>query len=170
MKTAWALMAYSLCVPGFLLVKVFSSGFFARQDTSTPVKIAIIAMLTNVAFALILIVPMKHVGIALATSIATWTNALLLYNILRKRQGKIGDEKLRQRVPKILICALGMGFVTALTVNATSSWFTSGTIWCKLSGLMIIIGTSGMCYAALLQLTGAMRWREALSILKREKA
>lgn len=170
METAKALTAYSLCVPGFLLVKVFSASFFARHDTATPVKVAIIAMLTNVFCALILLGPLRHVGIALATSIATWVNTVLLYGILRKKQGEVGDEKLRQRLPRIIVSAAGMGVATVLIVNGISDWFTDTTVWCKLAGLMIIIGTSSMIYAALLQLTGAMRWREALDILTRRQA
>ena len=79
-----ALIAYSIGLPGFILVKVLAPGFYARQDTKTPVRIGIISMLVNVALSLILIYPLKHVGLAGAISISALVNATLLYRSLRR--------------------------------------------------------------------------------------
>ena len=89
---ALALMAYAIGLPAFILVKILASGYYARQDTKTPVRIAIIAMITNIVLNLVFVVPMvkydvtgPHAGLALATGLAAWLNALLLYRGLRKR-------------------------------------------------------------------------------------
>lgn len=77
-QAALALMAYSLGLIGFTGVKILAPGFFARQDTRTPVRIALWAMGVNVVLNLALILPLAHVGLALATSIAALVNAGLL--------------------------------------------------------------------------------------------
>jgi putative peptidoglycan lipid II flippase len=164
-QTARALMAYSLCVPAFLLVKVFSAGFFAHQDTATPVKIALVAMVTNVVLSVLLLHPMQQVGIAFASSFAAWVNVVLLYRFQRKK-GPIGDEALKRKLPRLFGAALGMGLTTALLTNILDEVFL-GSLWGRIGGLSLIIGVSFVVFALLLQATGALRWREALEIFKR---
>ena len=82
--TGLALVAYSTGLLGFILVKVLAPGFFARQDTRTPVRIAVVALLANVALNLALVLPLRHVGLALATSLAAYLNAALLFRALRR--------------------------------------------------------------------------------------
>jgi putative peptidoglycan lipid II flippase len=166
--TAEILAAYALGIPAFLLVKVFSAGFFARHDTTTPVRIALVAMMTNVICALLLLGPLKHIGIALASTIAVWTNAVLLFARLHRKKAQLSDEKLRFRMPRLLLCALGMSLVTAALLYVTQSWFEGHDTWHEIMGLAVIIGLSGLVYAVMLQLTGAMRLKEALGILKRK--
>ncbi len=166
--TAQALSAYSLGIPAFLLVKVFAAGFFARQDTKTPVKVAVIAMATNVSCALLLLDPLHHIGIALANSLATWTNAILLYIQLRRSSGKMGDSKFFFRIPRILLCTVGMCLITAILNNVFDTWFTPGHLAAEVFALSAIIGVSSIAYGLLLQVTGAMRWQEALKILRRK--
>ncbi len=168
-ETARALAAYSLCIPAFLLVKVFTARFFARQDTKTPVKIAVTAMATNVVCSLLLIGPLQHVGIALATSIATWVNAIILFTHLRRTGERLGDTMLVYRLPRLMICALGMGIVTLAAVHGLRDWYVGHSSLYAVMGLGIIIGASCLIYGILLQLTGAMRWQEALSIMKRKE-
>ena len=78
-QSARALQAYSLGVLAFMLIKVLAPGFFARQDLKTPVRVAIICMVANMALNLILIWPLQHVGLALATSLSSMLNAFLLF-------------------------------------------------------------------------------------------
>lgn len=83
-QSANALEAYSLGVLTFMLIKVLAPGFFARQDLKTPVRIAIQCMLANMAFNLVLIWPLQHVGLALATSLSSMLNTALLFWGLHK--------------------------------------------------------------------------------------
>ncbi len=78
-QSAAALEAYALGVLAFMLVKVLAPGFYARQDMKTPVRIAITCMLANMAFNLMLVWPLQHVGLALATSLSSLLNAFLLF-------------------------------------------------------------------------------------------
>ena len=77
--SAQSLRAYSAGLLAFMLIKVLAPGFFAREDTKTPVKIGIIAMVANMVFNLALIVPLAHAGLALATALSAWLNTLLLW-------------------------------------------------------------------------------------------
>lgn len=86
MMSAQSLRAYSVGLLAFMLIKVLAPGYFAREDTKTPVKIGVIAMVANMVFNLALVVPLAHAGLALATSLSAWLNATLLWRGLA-RQG-----------------------------------------------------------------------------------
>ena len=86
-KTSHSLIAYAAGLPAFILIKVLSSGFFSRQDTRTPVRIAVIAMLCNVVLNILLVFPLAHAGLALATSLSACIHAILLYSALRADKG-----------------------------------------------------------------------------------
>ena len=83
-KTAQALVVFAAGLLGFILVKVLAPGFYARHDTATPAKIAAVAFGANIILSLMLVWPLKHVGLALAISIAAYLNAGMLF--LRLRQ------------------------------------------------------------------------------------
>ena len=84
------LRAYTLGLGAFMLVKVLAPGFYAREDMRTPVRVGIIAMVSNMALNVAFVFPlmtmfnMGHVGLALATSVTAWLNAGLLYRGLRR--------------------------------------------------------------------------------------
>lgn len=85
-QAAGSLRAYALGLLPFMFIKTLAPGFFSRQDTKTPVRIAIIAMVANMVFNLVLILPLAHVGLALATSLSAALNAALLYHGLRQKK------------------------------------------------------------------------------------
>jgi putative peptidoglycan lipid II flippase len=88
--SALSLIAYAAGLPGFILVKVLAPGFYARQDTRTPVRIGIIAMVANMVFNVAFVLPLwwldapAHPGLALATTLSAWLNAALLYYTLQR--------------------------------------------------------------------------------------
>lgn len=166
--TAAALRAYALSIPASLIVKIFSARFLARHDVKTPVRSAVWSMIINVVCAVLLIGPLQHIGIALATSVATWANTVIHYYHLRRHGDKIADDKLKRRLPRLVLSALGMGAVTVLLDNLTVGWFAGRHLGQEITGLLMIVGISLVIYAVLLQITGAMRWREALTILTRK--
>ncbi len=83
-QTHWVLIAFALGLPAFVLIKVLAPGFYARQDTRTPVKIGSIALVANMVFNGILIWPLAAAGLALATTLSGLLNAWLLYRGLRR--------------------------------------------------------------------------------------
>ena len=82
--SANALMAFSFGLLGFILIKVLAPGFYARQDTKTPMRIGVVALVVNILLSLLLVIPLKHVGLALAISLSAFVNAGLLFITLRR--------------------------------------------------------------------------------------
>ena len=80
-----ALQAYALGLPFFMLIKLLTNAFFAREDTKTPMRCALAATLVNIVLSLILVRFYEHVGLALATAIGAAVNASLLLIILQRR-------------------------------------------------------------------------------------
>ncbi len=119
--TAAALAAFSAGLPAFVLVKVFSPGFFAREDTRTPMWFAAVAVAVNVVVSLALFPFLAHVGIAIATSLAGWVNTALLVWTLHRRGHFTLDALLLRRVPLLALASLLMGgcLYVALRLLAT---------------------------------------------------
>ncbi len=113
--TYTALIAYAAGLPAFVLIKVFAPGFFANEDTKTPFIIATICVGINLAFNLILMQYYAHVGLAMATSIAGWVNALLMAIVLYRRRFFLPDRIVGLRLLKILFSSAVMGIGLYIT-------------------------------------------------------
>jgi putative peptidoglycan lipid II flippase len=113
--TASALAAFAVGLPAFVLIKVFQPAFFAREDTRTPMLFAGLNMVINIALSLALFFVfrawgwMPHIGIAIATSIAGWTNAILLWLTLSRSDSFAWDGRLTRNLPLIALAAVLMG-------------------------------------------------------------
>ena len=86
MMTLKSLSAYAFGLPAFMLIKIFAAAFYSKQNIRLPVKIAIAATLLNLILDCCLIMPLAHTGLALATSLAAWFNAIFLLIYLIKRK------------------------------------------------------------------------------------
>ena len=164
--TARALVAFAAGLPAFVLVKVLAPGFFAREDTKTPVRFALAAMAVNVVLALGLIWPLAHVGLALATSLASWLNAGLLFAALLRRGHLALDSRLRRRLPRILAASGGMGLVLAAGLRWLPITGATSTA-AEIGGLaaMVLLGLAS--YGLLAQVSGAAHWRDVAGALRR---
>ena len=109
--SAKALQAFAVGIPAYVFVKVLTPAFFARQNTVTPVKIASFCVLINFLLNIILMQYYQHVGIAMATAIASWTNAFLLFLVLYKSRQVEIDEKLKKLVSKVTIISIIFGYI-----------------------------------------------------------
>lgn len=152
-KTTQSLMAYALGLSGFVMIKVFASGYFSRQDTKTPVKIGVVAVVFNIILSLLLVMPLAHAGLALATSLASFVNAGLLFYFLRKRnvfQFQTGWPLFLGRV--VLACMLMSVALLHLVppVQIWLHWDISERAFYL--GQWIIVGM--FIYAAVLRVTG----------------
>lgn len=110
----WALSAFSIGLPSYVLVKVLTPGFYARADTRTPVRFALWSVAINLVGNIVLIptlrpLGMGHVGPPLATAIASCVNTWLLYRTLRRRGHFEADRQLKRRIPRLALAALIMG-------------------------------------------------------------
>ena len=116
--TQWALIYYSIGLCAFAGTKVMVSAFYSFQDTKTPMKIGIYAMLLNVVLAVILMGPLKHGGIALATSIASIFNAGALVFLMRKKLGRMGGRSIVRSLLQLAVASTIMG----LSIYYANAW------------------------------------------------
>ncbi|WP_345740389.1 murein biosynthesis integral membrane protein MurJ [Halomonas getboli] len=141
---AMSLRAYALGLVAFMLIKVLAPGFFARQDTKTPVKVGIVAMVANMVFNLILIWPLAHAGLALATSLSAFLNAGLLAHLLR-RQGVLRFQPGWGRYAVQLLggCAV-MGLGLAWLTPEWHVWL-DWSLWHRVGWLaaLVLVGAAG---------------------------
>ncbi len=101
--TARALAIFGLGLPAFVMIKVFTPGYFAREDTKTPMRFAGVAVGVNVALALSLFPVIHEAGIATAEAAAGWINASLLFLTLRRRGHFFIDGVLLRRLPRLVL-------------------------------------------------------------------
>ncbi len=130
---ALSLTAYSLGLLGFILVKVLAPGFYARQDTKTPVKIGIIAMIVNMVLNVAFVVPLvmtdfqgAHMGLALATAGSAFLNAFLLFRGLKKAQVFRSRGGWWGYLTRIVLAAAAMGAALWWATPALSEWAAVG--------------------------------------------
>jgi putative peptidoglycan lipid II flippase len=109
--TAEALLFYSLGIWSVVGVRVVTVAFYSMQDTRTPVKIAVVGMLTNILCSFLLMGPMKHSGLALAYAVASWVNFSLLFFFLRKKLGRVDARKISGSFFKTFLSSVAMGVV-----------------------------------------------------------
>jgi putative peptidoglycan lipid II flippase len=167
--TAAALAAYAAGLPAFVLIKVLAPAFFARHDTATPVKVAVAAMAVNLFLTLVLMRILAHVGIALATTVAGWLNALALLALLIRR-GHFGfDGPAQRNLPRVAASALGMGVVLAVLRIALAPMI-AGSPMVQAAGLAILVGAGFMSFGALALGLGVVDWRDLLGRRRRQPA
>ncbi len=161
--TSLALIAYALGIPAYVLIKVLTPGFFARHDTRTPVRIAISTLLLHLALNLTLIWPLQHVGLALATAIAAWVNAIALGVVLHRRGHLVPDDRLKRRLPRILLSVAAMVLILFLADSFARPAVESVLGRAAALGLLVLLG--GGAYAMAVLATGAARLGDLRSFM-----
>lgn len=164
--TAWALAAYALGLPAFVLIKILQPAFFAREDTVTPLRVAVVGVVANIALSLALFWPLAHVGLALATAIAAWINVALLSLALRRRRFLTLDGRLRRHAVRIAAASLAMGGVLLLAQWPLLAWFDRDLPW-RVAGLGLLVGGGLLVYAALAVALRAVDRGELAALLSR---
>ena len=165
--TAQALLYYALGLTAFAGVRIIVPAFYSLQDTKTPVKVAFVALLANAGLGAVLMNPLRHGGLALATSLAAGLNFALLVIFLRRKLGKIGASNIARSFFKSLGASLLMGAVVLAIcyggpwhktgVSAEKIWLLVGAI---LAGIVVYVGA---CY-----LFGSQEIHSAMEIIKRK--
>jgi putative peptidoglycan lipid II flippase len=140
--TAGALVAFAVGLPAFILVKVFSPGFFAREDTRTPMWFAAVSVAVNVGLSLALFPWLLHVGVAIATSAAGWVNAGLLAWTLWRRGQFHADPDLRRRLPLLALASalMGAGLVVGMWLAAPALASPAGLVRAAAVGALVAVG------------------------------
>ena len=156
---AASLRAYTLGLGAFMLVKVLAPGFYAREDMRTPVRVGIIAMVSNMVLNVALVLPlmtmfnMGHVGLALATSLSAWLNAGLLYRGLR-RDAVLPEASVPSKwLLQIGLASAAMTWVLVWMLPGQTEW-TMWAWWERATQLGVLCLTGFGVFAAGLWLTG----------------
>lgn len=160
--TAKALAAFALGLPAFVMVKVFSPGFFAREDTRTPMIYAGVAVAVNVAVSLALFPFLAHIGIAIATSLAAWVNATLLARTLHRRGQFALDNRFKKSFPLLAAAAVLMGACLYAAMWVMASSLADPDILVRVASVGVLVAGGIVFFALFCQLTGAVDFREAL--------
>jgi putative peptidoglycan lipid II flippase len=143
-----------------VLIKVLLPGFFAREDTRTPMKFAAISAGVNIAGSLSLFFVIGHVGIAIATSLAAWTNALLLGGTLLRRGHFEADALLRRRGALIPLTSVIMALALWAASFPLGRYFAPANgLAVQLPALVLLIAGGALFYLAVAQATGAANYR-----------
>ncbi len=151
--SALALRAFSVGVCGFIFVKVLAPGFFARQDTKTPMRIAVIAVAVNVVLSVIMVRSLQHTGLALAISIAAWVNASLLFITLRVRRIYRPEVGWLWFLVRVMI-AVGVMSAVLWALNAEDDIWFAWQLGQRVLHLCLLVAAGGASYFASLFVLG----------------
>ncbi len=171
--TAYALGIFALGLPAFVLIKVFSPAYFAREDTKTPMVYATLSLIANTLGSIALFFVfrsfgmMPHLGIAVATTLGGWLNAGLLYMTLVKRGYFVADQRLKRTFPRIVLSSLVMGAGLWILDDALGASFGASTsALVRIAALVCLVGTGLAVYALAIFATGALDMRQLRGLLK----
>lgn len=153
-----ALMAFAAGLPAFILIKVLAPGFYANEDTKTPFKIAALCIGVNLVLNLLLMGPFKHVGMAMATSIAGWVNVGLMLVALRRRDWLRPDSKLLGQSVRIAVCCAAMVMVLVYG-KAHVAVLLEGTQLERFSSLIALSCVGAAAYFLVAYITDTLQMR-----------
>lgn len=170
--TAAAVAAYGFGLPAFVLIKVLSPAFFAREDTATPLYFAAVSMVVNVvgsiAFAQLLAPQgLAHVGIAAATSLAGWVNTLLLFVALLRRGHFVIDALLCTRALGFLAASLALMIAATLIARGFHGWFFDDDLLRSGTALIVLVAGSVTIFFLMCEVSGTIKVREMMRALRR---
>ncbi|UUL83028.1 murein biosynthesis integral membrane protein MurJ [Sphingomonas qomolangmaensis] len=163
---ALALSAFSIGLPAYVMIKVLTPGFYARGDTRTPVRFAMIAVAVNLVGNLVLIPTIGFMGPPLATAVSALVNMALLYWMLRRRGHFVADSQLKRRLPRLAVAALMMGGVLYM-LDGLIDPYTTGSLLIRIAGLGALVAGGGLVYVAACFATGAYRPSDLKALRRR---
>lgn len=161
-ETAWALMLYAIGLPGFVLNKVFSPAFFAREDTRTPMFLTLIAMGVNIVLALILFLSMGYLAVPFATSVSAWLNVGLLIFALKKRDHFDTDALFWRRFWALLVITGIIGGVIYTTSRLLDPFLQAPNLTVRALGLAGLVGLTLLVFGVLVQIGGVLNLKVLL--------
>ena len=160
------LMAYTIGLVPFVLIRSVVAPFLARGDTATPVKAALIGTAVNIAFKVVLMVPLAQVGLALATSIGAWINFILVL-YLRGARGHLiaADAELKSSLIKLVAAGVALGAgCCSLPIRLSRLCYPPGPGSATNSELALLAVVGGVVYGGLVIALFGRRW---LALMRR---
>jgi putative peptidoglycan lipid II flippase len=160
--TAQALLFYSIGIWSIVGARVVTASFYSMQDTKTPVKVAVIALVANVIFSIILMKPLKHSGLALANALASGVNFSLLFFFLRRKLKKVDSKRIFRSFVKIIFVSSVMGVIGWMLLHG-ELWQIHGK---TLSKAFYLSGTIAICLGIYFFLSYLLKSEEASYVME----
>ncbi|KQT64324.1 MULTISPECIES: murein biosynthesis integral membrane protein MurJ [unclassified Aureimonas] len=161
---------YALGLPAFVLIKVFSPGYFAREDTKTPMVVTGASAVANILLSLGLFRLYAEQGIALATTLAGWLNAVLLFEGLRSRGLWKLDAALVKRGLLVVLSAGLMGLALVGLTQVMEPWLRPGSsVFEQALGVLVLVAVAMLVYFALTLATGAVDRSLVMKVVRRKR-
>ncbi|MEO6394497.1 MAG: murein biosynthesis integral membrane protein MurJ [Devosia sp.] len=155
-ETADTLIWFAAGLPAYVLVRVLQPGFFAREDTRTPTLFAALSMAINVGLSLALFPIMQHVGIALATSAAAWTNAIMLaIGLAQRGHLSLSADEWRRHALILVVALLMAAALWGLAIPLAGAFAAASPLLLQLGALGGLIAIGLIVYFGLAHVTGA---------------
>jgi putative peptidoglycan lipid II flippase len=165
--TSQALLFYSLGIWAIVGVRVVTASFYSMQDTKTPVKIAVIAMTTNIILSLFLMAPLKHSGLALANALASSVNFTILFFMLRKKLGNVDGKNIAVSFIKISLASAVTGLISWFIIRG-DMWTQGGRTLEKAGILTLVIAVFLAVYVLIMHLLGSEELKYLVKMRKKK--
>ncbi|PPC86221.1 MAG: murein biosynthesis integral membrane protein MurJ [Hyphomicrobium sp.] len=173
-STASVLQIFALGLPAFVLIKVFSPAYFAREDTKTPMRYAAISLTANTLGSIALFFWFRDIGlrpqlgIAIATTFGGWLNAWLLWSTLRQRKAFVADARLIRNMPLIAVASVTMGAVLIGAAHVLAPYLERSQGFLSQSmSLTVLVATGLLVFSAIILATGVMSLNQLARFTRR---
>jgi putative peptidoglycan lipid II flippase len=163
--TAMALLYYSLGIWAVVGTRVVTSTFYSMKNTKTPVKVAVLALLVNIALSLALMGPMLHAGLALAHALAATLNFTVLFYLLRRRLGRVDGSRILWSFLRASAASAAMAVMGGLMLRG-NLWSGSGETLLKAGQLSLTIALCVGVYLLLSRMLGSEELSFVLNLIK----
>ncbi|MCB1744434.1 MAG: murein biosynthesis integral membrane protein MurJ [Gammaproteobacteria bacterium] len=167
--TARTLLFFAAGLPAFVMVKIFTPAFYAHEDMRTPMWCSSAAVLVNVVGSLLLFPSLGVVGIAIATALSGWSNALLLGGRLARLELLQLETRTRWRLLLIVFASAMMGLVLWLAMQTYSPLMLDASLLTRIPVVLGTISVAALVYFALVIATGAIERQQLLRVLRRKR-
>jgi putative peptidoglycan lipid II flippase len=170
-NVASILAIYGLGLPGFVMIKALNPGFFAREDTKTPMRFTGISVAVNCACAVSLFPFFTERGIATAEVVAGWTSVTLLFTTLLRRGHWVWERAFGIRILKLVASALVMAFLVNLASVQAAPWLQPDSpLIRQIAAVLGLIGLAMLIYFTLAFATGGASLRQIAGGMVRKAA
>ncbi|HEX2842203.1 murein biosynthesis integral membrane protein MurJ [Hyphomicrobium sp.] len=172
--TSAVLSIFALGLPAFVMIKVFSPAYFAREDTKTPMRYAAISLIANTIGSVVLFFLFRklgylpQLGIAVATTLGGWLNAGLLWSTLVRRGHFSLDARMGRAFAAILLSSVLMGVALVVAAHYLAPYFASDRgFTVHILALAALVGAGFLAYAVFVLLTGTINFRQLRNLIRR---
>jgi len=159
---ATTLMAYTIGLVPFVLIRSVVAPFLARGDTATPVKAALTGTAVNIVLKIMLMGPLAQVGLALATSIGAWINFLLVLWLAARAGFIAADRDLKASLGRLAAAGIAMAVLLAVAVPLVTKLLSSLSRFRNESELLTLMLVGGGVYGVLVLVLFGRRWAALL--------